>query len=66
MTPPGPAAEFAKAISGRLDAAEDQIAARAAEIREPNPDDVNLGEQGEMVAHIEAVCDALEAEIGAG
>jgi len=57
--------EFAKAIAKRLDSAEEQIAARAAEIREPAPDDVNLGEQGEMVAHIEAVCDALEAEIGA-
>lgn len=57
--------EFAKAIAARLDAAEDQTAARAAEIREPNPDDVNLGEQGEMVAHIEAICDALEAELSA-
>lgn len=55
--------EFAKAVAARLAAMEDETVARAAEIRAPAPDDVNLGEQAEMVAHIEAVCAALEAEI---
>lgn len=59
----GPA--FAKAIAASLDRDESATAARAAEIRAPNPDDVNLGEQAEMVAHIEAVCAALEEHLPA-
>ncbi len=55
--------EFARVVSADLDAAEETIASRAAEIRTANPDDVNLGEQAELIAHVEAVCDALEARL---
>lgn len=61
----GPAA-FARPVSAALGAAEAQLADRAAEIRAPNPDDVNLGEQAELIAHVEAICAILPEHLVAG